>query len=41
VSAIAFDTGVNLVFVESASEAVTMYERAGFQRIGAIGRAAL
>jgi GNAT superfamily N-acetyltransferase len=37
----AFDGGANLVFVESAPEAATMYERAGFQTIGAIGRAAL
>lgn len=36
----AFDGGANLVFVESAPEAATMYERAGFQKIGAIGRAA-
>lgn len=37
----AFDGGANLVFVESAPEAPTMYERAGFQLIGSIGRAAL
>ena len=37
----AFDNGVDLVFVESAPQAATMYERAGFQLIGAIGRAAL
>jgi ribosomal protein S18 acetylase RimI-like enzyme len=37
----AFDDRVDLVFVESASAAVKMYERAGFQQIGRIGRAAL
>lgn len=36
----AFDRGASLVFVESAPEAATMYERAGFQMVGAIGRAA-
>jgi GNAT superfamily N-acetyltransferase len=37
----AFDGGADLVFVESAPEAATMYERAGFQLIGAVGRADL
>jgi ribosomal protein S18 acetylase RimI-like enzyme len=37
----AFDNGVDLVFVESSPVAVTMYERAGFQQVGSVGRAAL